>query len=356
MAHSILQLGSAVAISILLVCTLAKMFGFGRRNHFPVKGKTVLITGGSEGMGRSVAIQLAQKGANVIIVSRSVAKLSAAMETIKAAAVNTDQKFHYISADLKSAEEADSVLTEATKLNGEQPPDVVWCCAGQSLPGFFVNTSPQTLKDQMDTVYWTAAFTAHATLRKWLAPVQPDQQKKPSPRRHLIFTSSVLAFVPITGYGPYTPAKAAMRALADTLVQEIEVYNGARANEKNPAPPADVKIHIIFPMGILSPGFSYEQQIKPDLTKLLEEADKPQTPEEVAQISIKGLERGEYMITTMMIASLMKASAMGASPRNNILVDTVLTWVSSLAFLQVIPDLTRKAWNWGRANGVPPAG
>ena len=146
-----------------------------------------------------------------------------------------------------------------------------------------------------------------------------------------------------------------MRALADTLVQEVEMYNGARTNQKNAAPPADVKVHIVFPMGILSPGFDNEQQIKPDLTKLLEEADKPQTPGEVAQISIKGLEKGEYMITTMLVASLMKANALGASPRNNMIVDTLLAWVSSVAFLQVIPDLTRKAWNWGRANGLPPA-
>lgn len=146
-----------------------------------------------------------------------------------------------------------------------------------------------------------------------------------------------------------------MRALADTLVQEVEVYNGARANAKNPAPSADVKVHIVFPMGILSPGFSNEQQTKPDLTKLLEEADKPQTPEEVAQISIKGLEKGEYMITTMLVAALMKANALGASPRNNMVVDTILAWVSSVAFLYVIPDFTRKVWNWGRANGIPPA-
>ena len=273
----------------------------------------------------------------------------------QAAAAGPDQKFHYISADLTSADENDRVLEETTKLNGGQPPDVVWCCAGQSLPGFFIDTPPETLKKQMDTVYWTAAFTAHATLRRWLAPVPANQRAKPPPRRHLIFTSSVLAFVPLTGYGPYTPAKAAMRALADTLVQEVEMYNGARTNQKNAAPPAEVKVHIVFPMGILSPGFDNEQQIKPDLTKFLEEADKPQAPEEVAQISIKGLEKGEYMITTMLIASLMKANALGASPRNNMLVDTLLAWVSSIAFLQVIPDLTRKAWNWGRANGLPSA-
>jgi short-subunit dehydrogenase len=43
----------------------------------------VLLTGGSQGMGRSAARQLAAKGANVIIVSRNVAKLEEAVAEMK---------------------------------------------------------------------------------------------------------------------------------------------------------------------------------------------------------------------------------------------------------------------------------
>ena len=45
--------------------------------------QTVLITGASEGMGKSVAIQLAQKGANIMIVSRNVGRLEEALAEIK---------------------------------------------------------------------------------------------------------------------------------------------------------------------------------------------------------------------------------------------------------------------------------
>lgn len=205
----------------------------------------------------------------------------------------------------------------------------------------------------MDTVYWTAAYTAHAVLRKWLSPLPPSEDPKAKPpRRHLIFTSSTLAFVPIAGYGPYAPAKAAMRGLSDVLNQEIEMYNGARSKKHNAAPAADVKIHTVFPMGILSPGFENEQKLKPGLTKQLEEADKPQTPEEVARVSIKALERGDYLITTMFLGHLMKSTALGPSPRNNIILDTLASWLSGLVILGVTPDLKRKAWNWGVKNGV----
>lgn len=214
----------------------------------------------------------------------------------------------------------------------------------------------------MDTVYWTAAFTAHSTLKSWFAPVPAgetlkgptDGQGNPL-RRHLIFTASTLSFLSVAGYGPYAPAKAAIRALCDTLSQEVEIYNGARRNKSNAAPAADVKVHTVFPMGILTPGFENEEKMKPELTRMLEEADKPQTPEKVAEISIKALERGEYFITTMFVGTLMKASALGASARDSIILDTLASWVSSLAFFFVGLDFSSKAWNWGKKNGVPKA-
>lgn len=263
------------------------------------------------------------------------------------------QKFNYISADLTNPVESERVIQEATTLNDGVAPDVVWCCAGTSHPGFFIDTPIQTLRDQMDTVYWTAAYTAHATLRKWLAPIAAsDEARTSTPRRHLIFTASTLAFVPVSGYSPYAPAKAAMRGLSDVLNQEIEMYNGARTRTKSPAPAADVKIHTVFPMGILSPGFDNEQQLKPGLTKQLEEADRPQTPDDVARISIKALERGDYLITTMFLGHLMKGTALGPSPRNSVILDTLTSWVSGLVILGVTPDLKRKAWDWGVRNGI----
>ncbi|KAL2818279.1 3-ketodihydrosphingosine reductase tsc10 [Aspergillus granulosus] len=347
-------LGISSIVGILFFYTLVKMLGFGSSNQFPVEGKTVVITGGSEGMGKAVACQLAEKGANIVIVARTLQKLQDSMEAIRASATNVNkQRFHYISADLTQPEECERIINEVTEWNNDTPPDIVWCCAGYCTPGYFIDTPVKTLKDQMDTVYWTAANTAHAILKKWLVPINPSDQR-PLPRRHLIFTCSTLAFVPIAGYAPYSPAKAAMRSLSDTLSQEIEIYNGSRASkDRASATPADVRIHTVFPMGILSPGFENEQQIKPALTKQLEAADKPQTPNEVARIAIEAIERGEYLITTMLIGDVMKASALGPSPRNSWFKDTLLGWLSNLLFLYVVPDLRKQAFLWGKKNGVP---
>ncbi|CAI7644176.1 unnamed protein product [Penicillium palitans] len=347
-------LGASALLCTIILYTIAKMFGFGSQNEFNVEGQTVVITGGSDGMGKAVALELSAKGANVVVVARTVSKLVTAVDEMKAKAANIfKQKFHYISADLTDPVECERVIAEVTTWNSGAAPDIVWCCAGFSRPGYFVDVPIQDHRQQMDTIYWTAANTAHATLRNWLNPVPPSGQMK-TPRRHLIFTCSTLAFVPIAGYSPYSPAKAAIRSLSDTLSQEIEMYNGAYTQRhRSDAPAADVKIHTVFPMGILSPGFDNEQKTKPELTKKLEEADKPQTPSEVAQISIRALERGEYLITTNFVGSVMKGTALGPSPKNSIVGDTMLSWLSNLVFLQVIPDLRSKAFAWGKQNGLP---
>lgn len=339
----------------------------------------MLITGASEGLGRSVAIQLAQKGANVVIASRTVQKLEAAIADIKVnytgvrepskeifanwkkkkknAATNpSEQRFHFISVDLTDPEAADRMLSETTAWNNGAVPDIVWCCAGFCHPGLFIDVPIKTLRDQMDTIYWTSAYTAHSTLRRWLKPVSPStvtSEQRTTPR-HLIFTASTLAYFAVSGYGPYAPAKAAIRNLSDVLVQEIEMYNGARRKKDTDAPATDVKIHILLPMGITTAGFENEQKLKPELTHIMEEADKPQHPDEVARVAIKGLEKGDFQIVTNAVGSLMRGSAMGASPRNNLLFDTLWSWLSSLVVPFVIPDLAKKAFKYGMEKGIRP--
>lgn len=52
----------------------------------------VQVTGGSSGIGKSVAVQAAEKGANVTIIARSLEKLKEAKEEIKNARISEQQK------------------------------------------------------------------------------------------------------------------------------------------------------------------------------------------------------------------------------------------------------------------------
>jgi len=55
--------------------------------------QTIIVTGGSQGMGRGVAKLLAQKGANVVIVARDIKKLEGAVEYISVGQIQQSRTF-----------------------------------------------------------------------------------------------------------------------------------------------------------------------------------------------------------------------------------------------------------------------
>ena len=193
----------------------------------------------------------------------------------------------------------------------------------------------------MNTNYFSSVYIAHSTLRNWLALPSPTSKAKEP--RHLIFTSSVLAFYPLVGYSPYTPSKCALRALSDTLSQELQLYSGGDS----------VKVHTIFPATIFSAMYEQENLTKPAITKKLEESDGGQTPDEVAIASVRGLEKGGELVTTSgFLAYAMKVGMLGASKRNGWgVVDTIVSWVVSVVFMFVRWDMDGTVRKWGLENG-----
>ncbi|KAI1412945.1 NAD(P)-binding protein [Hypoxylon sp. FL1857] len=327
----------AIALVIILISTLT-MGAFWSKNHMPVEDKTILITGASEGMGRSVAIQMAKKGANVILVSRTASKLKTVLGECLAVARNPQwQRFHYLTADVSQPDYAAPLLAQAVAWNNNQPLDIVWCVAGTSAPDFWIEAPLSQTRSQMDINFWGSAEMAHAVLRLWCAP---DAPVVPEPK-HLIFTSSVLAFFPVLGYGPYTPAKSALRGLADTLVQELEMY------------PQKVKVHVIYPASIGSPGFERENRTKPAVTKMIEEGDPVQTPDAVAAAAIKKLEAGQYFITVALLGHIFRWSVLGGSPRNNWFIDTIMCCLVPIVWIFALPDIFSKVRKYAKQHGHP---
>lgn len=71
-------------------------------DQWNIRGKTCIITGGSDGIGRAAAREFARQGAVVAIVGRNLAKTQAAAEEIEAVSGGT---IHYHIADLSSQAE-----------------------------------------------------------------------------------------------------------------------------------------------------------------------------------------------------------------------------------------------------------
>lgn len=232
---------------------------------------------------------------------------------------------------------ATPVLEEATSWNDGKAVDIVWCIAGTSTPELFLDMPMESLRRQMDINFYGTTEMSQAILKQWAAPDAPvDKEPK-----HLIMTTSVVAFYTIPGYAPYAPSKWAIRGLADTLSQEVMLY------------PQNIKVHVVFPGTILSPGFQNENLTKPEITKILEADDPKQTPDEVARSSIRGLENGDYYVTVNWLGNLMRLGSLGGAFRNNWLVDILGAWLVAIVWIFIQPDLHGKIRKFGKKNGHP---
>lgn len=310
--------------------------------------QTILITGASRGTGLAAAILLASKGAHIVLVARSGALLTQNLALLRAAARQpSTQRFTALPADLTSPDEATRIIAEATAWNDGAPPDIVWCLAGASWPTLFADTEISKFREQMDANYFTAVHTAHATLNAWKK--QQLHDKGNDDARHLIFTGSFLSFYSIAGYTPYSPTRAAIRSLADGLAQEMELYAGAHPAARR------VRVHAVFPGTILTESYEAENLVKSDLTKMLEGPNGGLSAEQVAERSVRGLERGEALIATDWMTRIVMCGVLGGSSRRGGVwkgvVDCLVGIVIAVVMIVVRLDMDRQVREFGRRYG-----
>src|SRR5438128_208062 len=84
-------------------------------NGFQLDGRVALVTGGSRGLGHSMARALAAAGADVVICSRSADKVEAAARELAAA---SGRRVTGMGADVTRAEDRDRLLEAALAAHG----------------------------------------------------------------------------------------------------------------------------------------------------------------------------------------------------------------------------------------------
>ncbi|BEI84733.1 hypothetical protein CcaverHIS002_0501340 [Cutaneotrichosporon cavernicola] len=293
-----------IVAAVVAVLASILMFGFGKKRFDPA-GQFCYIPGGSAGLGKSLAAELVRRGAHVVIVARGAQRAGETVAELKTLA-KPDQKILFVTADLSDQVSSARALDEAAASFDGRAPDHVFLCAGMSRPMLFIDTTTEDLKANFDGVYWVSAWTAHAVVQMMV---------KQKVQGTLTFVSSFLGYTTFAGYSTYTPAKFALRGLADTLRNELLLFG--------------IKVHLYMPAGMLSPGYEEENKTKPKVTQKIEEGDNPISCEAAAAILVKGLERGNYQITNDFVTDLVRVSAKGAVPSNGPL-DVVYSIISAI--------------------------
>ncbi|KAL4926703.1 putative steroid dehydrogenase [Aspergillus undulatus] len=304
------------------------------RNHFNVQGESVIIAGGSKGLGRELAVQLTAQGANVTIVARTAGPLEDTREELLKHVQKEDQVIGAASVDLTDASKVESFIASLPT-----PPSILFCVAGGTSDeiGFFADITSRDIESCMAKNYFAAAYIAHAVFRRW------TKEPASSPgTRHLIFTASTVAFLGLPGYAAYTPSKAATRALADTLRQEAMLYSSQQ----------EIKIHCSFPGTIYTEAFYDEQKRKPALLKELEGTTTNEgglSAARIAELTIQGLQRGQFFVTMDSDTEFVMNNMRGPSPRDSPVRDWIMGFLGSLVYPIYRMKFDRATVRYGKA-------
>jgi uncharacterized oxidoreductase len=164
-----------------------------------VNGKTVLLTGGSAGIGREIARQLQAKGAHVILTGRDPARL-AAMEA---------EGFEVLAADLSHSGGVDALVAAL----GDRPTDILINNAGLGVAHDVRNAMPDP--DDADGCLY-ANLSAPVRLITALLP-----RLRTRSEAAIINVTSGLAIAPNTASSVYCASKAGLRSYTMALRAQL---------------------------------------------------------------------------------------------------------------------------------------
>ncbi|VDO93990.1 unnamed protein product [Schistosoma margrebowiei] len=177
-------------------------------------GFNVLITGGSSGIGLSLAKLFYGGGANVTIVARDLKKLESARGIIKCEKDRNNNVF-ILSVDLTSEYNVlNEIFSKHVATHG--PVDILVNCAGYAVARKFLDTPTDDIQGMLHLNYLSAV---HVT--KILLPYMLDQKVHQTHERRIAFICSLASQVGVYGYAAYTGSKYALRGFAETLEMEL---------------------------------------------------------------------------------------------------------------------------------------
>lgn len=234
--------------------------------------KLAFITGGSEGIGRSIALELVKSGAHVVITSRSLAKLEATLKDLEAVRQSPLQRMGMAAFDLTDFAATQKNFSDLVQKYGV--PDFLINCAGYARPGYIDQLGMEHYHGMMDINYFGLAHACKA-----LAPHLIQRGSGT-----IVNTSSIAGYIGLFGYTGYSASKYAVIGFSEALRRELEIYG--------------IRVSVLCPPNTRTPGLAEENKYKPQEVLKTEEKVKVQDPIDVARAFLKALPKNRFIITT----------------------------------------------------------
>jgi 3-dehydrosphinganine reductase len=233
-------------------------------------GRIALVTGGSSGIGKAIACGLAKRGMHVWLVAQREDVLVSARSEVESHRQSVDQRIGIISADISELDQVRKAVKQVYDQSGAV--DLLVNAAGVAHPGYVQELDINIFKWMMETNYFGTVYVTKEVI--------PAMIQRGS--GYIANISSGAAFIAYTGYSAYAASKFAVRGFSEVIRQEMKAYG--------------IGVSVIFPSDTDTPQLLYENQFKPPETKALSSVGGVMSPQAVAQVILKGIERGKYRI------------------------------------------------------------
>ena len=176
-----------------------------------MNNKNILITGSGSGLGRAMAIRLAEEGYNIILNGRTESKLIETEKLLK--------KFN-TKALIKVGDVSDSKFVESMISEIVDEWEVLYGAINNA--GISMGlTSILDIKEEDMQKIMDINFKGAWLVSKYAAKCMREQRELKPLRGKIINVSSFLGLEPVSGVGIYSCSKAAMNALTKVLAREL---------------------------------------------------------------------------------------------------------------------------------------
>lgn len=269
-------------------------------------GRTAVVTGAGSGIGRALALLLAERGATVHAVDVQGPAVELVVTTIRDAGGTA----HAHTVDVA---DPDAVAALADRVFALGPVDLLFNNAGVGHAGAVVDTPLADWQRVIEVNLLGVVHGVHAFLPRLVA------QQRPA---HIVNTASLAGLMPVPGLVPYSTTKAALVGMSDALDAEL-AGTGVRVSALCPG---IIDTAIVATSTMRGPWAE-----KQDATAE-RYAQRGTAPQVVARDALEGIARGLPMI---------------ASPRSQVL--------PAWAIKRASPTLSRAVARWTtRALGGQP--
>ena len=208
--------------------------------NLDLQGKTAVVCGGSQGIGKAAAIELSLLGANVTIIARDEQKLKQAWSEL-----HPGQLHHYVMADFSNP---DDVKKKIEEIVSKHPVHILVNNTGGPPGGQAIDANPEE---------FLKAFSNHLVCNQIITQaVVPGMKKEKYGRIINIISTSVK--VPLRGLGVSNTIRGAVANWSKTLSLELGPF-GITVNNVLPGATMTPRLEYVINANAQKKGISFEE-------------------------------------------------------------------------------------------------